>query len=85
MSVAVEVVGEKCPRSLVDHCWVRALLALCRRMMVLRLCMGVKLYLRHVVSHMNYADGPSRGFPVGAAPETKKKGEQKVAVRRGQG
>ena len=62
-----------------------SLLALCRRMMVLRLCMGVKLYLRHVVSHMNYADGPSRGHPVGAAPETKKKGEEKVTVRRGQG
>ena len=50
-----------------------SLLALCRRLATMRMILGIRLYARHVVSEMNFADGPSRGFPVGVAPETKTK------------
>eukprot|EP00974_Lingulodinium_polyedra_P065849 6369343-Lingulodinium_polyedra.AAC.1 len=46
------------------------LLPMLRRLMVLRLFLGIRLLLRHVPSGLNLADGPSRGFRVGPAPET---------------
>ena len=41
--------------------------------MTMRICLGIRLLLRHVPSALNQADGPSRGYPVGAAPETLRK------------
>ena len=43
--------------------------------MVIRLFLGIWLFMRHVPSEKNQADGPSRGYPVGAAPETIKKAQ----------
>ena len=49
------------------------LLALCRRLLVLRAICGIRLYLRHVPSPQNSADGPTRDQPVGPAKETVEK------------
>ena len=46
------------------------LLRLARQAASVQLVLGVRLYCRHVESALNTADGPSRGQPVGAAPET---------------
>eukprot|EP00969_Alexandrium_andersonii_P120629 5334105-Alexandrium_andersonii.AAC.1 len=46
------------------------LLALMRRWLVIRLALGIRMAIRHVPSELNMADGPSRGFHVGPAPET---------------
>ena len=46
------------------------LLALCRRLLVIRAIYGIRIYLRHVPSPLNCADGPTRNEPVGPARET---------------
>ena len=50
-----------------------SLLALCRRLLVIRVGVGIRLYIRHIPSQLNSADGPTRGCAVGAAPETVEK------------
>ena len=42
----------------------------CRRIGALQLAFLVKPYLRWVPTKRNFADGPSRGFPVGVAPSS---------------
>ena len=39
-------------------------------MLMLTICTGIRLVLRFVPSHWNFADGPSRGGAVGVDPET---------------
>ena len=45
------------------------LLRLARQAASVQLILGVRLYLRWVESKRNLADGPSRGHPIGIAPE----------------
>ena len=42
----------------------------CRKLGALTLLFGIKVYLRFVPTKRNYADGPSRGFGLGIAPES---------------
>ena len=61
--------------------WV--LLRLARMAAAVVLTCGLKPYYRYVQSKRNHADGPSRGFPVGVAPEwatEKEKDPQWVAM-----
>ena len=48
----------------------RALLRLCRAAAAVQLLCRIKLYLRWVPSERNFADGPSRGGPVGVDQHT---------------
>ena len=44
-------------------------LRLCRMAAAVQLACGIRPYWRWVPSKRNHADGPSRGFPIGVAPE----------------
>ena len=46
----------------------RALLGLARSAAAMQLVLGLRPYWRHIETHRNHADGPSRGFPIGHAP-----------------
>jgi hypothetical protein len=46
------------------------LLRLCRQAAAVIMAMDIRPMLRYIPSEVNPADGPSRGLPVGAAPET---------------
>ena len=48
----------------------RALLRLLRMISAVQFCTGARPIMRWIPSRFNPADGPSRGHPVGAAPET---------------
>jgi hypothetical protein len=48
---------------------VKALNRMARRVAALTYATGAKLYWRYVRTHRNHSDGPSRGFPIGVAPE----------------
>ena len=41
------------------------LLRLCRRWSLFRIVLGMRIFLRHVPTDLNFADGPSRGLRVG--------------------
>ena len=60
-----------------------SILALCRRMLVLRVATGIRFYIRHIPSQCNSADGPTRGCPVGAAPDTVAKHELRTRSAQG--
>ena len=47
------------------------LLRLCRQLAAVCLTYGIIFRYRYIASEVNPSDGPSRGLPVGAAPETK--------------
>jgi len=44
------------------------LLRLCRRFMLFRVVLGMRIYLRYIETSCNHADGPSRGAAVGVHP-----------------
>ncbi len=50
---------------------VPVFLHLCRKMAAICLATGARFFWRYVASELNVADGPSRGLPLGAAPDTK--------------
>ena len=35
----------------------------------IQITFGIKPYLRYIETKRNHSDGPSRGFPIGIAPE----------------
>ena len=45
------------------------ILRLCRMAAAVQLITGIRPYWRWIPSKRNHADGPSRGFPIGQAPE----------------
>jgi len=67
------------------------LLRLCRRWMLFRAVFGMRFFLRHVPTHLNMADGPSRGVAIHISePKEKKPSQAKtsstgVVQYRGQG
>ena len=44
-------------------------LRLCRMAAAVQIACGIRPYLRWIPSKRNHADGPSRDFPIGSAPE----------------
>ena len=62
------------------------LLRLARQAGALTMAFGYRVYYRYVESKRNYADGPSRGFPVGVAPEwvglQEKRRQRQLALQR---
>ena len=59
-----------------------SLLRLARMACSVVLACGFKAYYRYVESKRNHADGPSRGFPIGVAPEWVGEQEKELIQRR---
>ena len=60
------------------------LLRLCRRWALYRIVLGIRIFLRHVPSKKNAADGPSRGLAITVEEEKVEKRTTKATFR-GQG